>query len=92
MRCPRNHPKEGLRGGFGLTDNGAVELQTLTRAVSEGLEKDRSYTIKPEELNRVWPVSSREQEHKVREFAEAHGWNVFHYSHGVGAVLVKANR
>jgi hypothetical protein len=67
-------------------------MQTLERAVSDGLAKDRACTIKPEELDRLWPIPLREQEYKVREFAEAHGWDVFHYSDGIGAVLVKANR
>jgi len=67
-------------------------VQTLEKAISEGLERDISYTIAPEELNRVWPCSFREQEQKVREFAEARGWSLFHFSHGLGAVLAKAKR
>ncbi len=66
-------------------------MQTLERAVSEGLAKDQSYTIRSEELYRLWPVPWAEQERKVKEFAEAHGWRLFHYSHGIGAVLVKAD-
>ena len=64
-------------------------MELLVQHVESALKTQRHCFVRPEELQRVWPhVGEAHREEVVREFAQQHGWRVFSYNRGVGAMIV----
>ena len=67
-------------------------MEYLAREISEALRKSGHYTIRPGQLSRLWPAPPEEQEAKIKEFAERHGWQLYQYNYGVGARIVESKK
>ena len=64
-------------------------MEQLVQQVESALQTQTYCFVRPDELQRVWPhVDETHREQVVREFAHQHGWRVFSYNRGVGAMIV----
>jgi hypothetical protein len=63
-------------------------MEVLAKKIADGLKRAQTFTISPEELKLVWPVSFEEQEEKVRAFAQRNGWLLASFNHE-GAIIMK---
>jgi hypothetical protein len=68
-------------------------MQMLVQQIESTLQTEKHCFIRPDELQRVWPhVNDYDRETAVRVFAREHGWSVFTYARGLGAMIVPSHR
>jgi hypothetical protein len=69
------------------------EMESLIRKIEDRLQTHRSCRIFSPDVNRVWPMSSKEKSardqriEQIRQFAESHGWSVVIHDPGFQAVF-----
>lgn len=68
-----------------------MRVETMTREISEGVQKDGVYVIRDEDLRRLWP-DLRYRYLQVKDFAAAHGWRVFAYGDRRGAMFIRKGK
>jgi len=70
-------------------------MDLLTRRIEERLKIRKSCRVFGNELDRVWPPSSKEQLarqeriEQIREYAKSHGWSVVIHDSGLQATFRK---
>jgi hypothetical protein len=68
-----------------------MRLELVAKEISEAVQKDGAYIIRDAELRRIWP-DLRQRYIQLKDFAAAHGWRVFAYGDGRGAMIIPKGR
>ena len=79
-----NHDDAG-----GLERSPRKPMHLLAKNVAEGLKRNSTYIVSPEEISVVWPGPFAEQEQKVRGFAEQNGWQLSGFDRAIGALITR---
>jgi len=66
-------------------------METLEDQIAKALATDGVYLVEDEQLRRLWP-DNQHRYAQVKEFAARHGWRLFAYGHGRGAMFAKKGR
>jgi hypothetical protein len=66
-------------------------METLEDRIAKSLATDGVCLVDDEQLCRVWP-DSQHRYMQVKEFAALHGWRLFAYGQGRGAIFAKKGR
>jgi len=66
-------------------------MEPLENQITDALEKQGVYVVRDEELRQIWP-DPRHRYIQVKDFAAAHGWRLFAYGDGRGAMFAKKGR
>ena len=66
-------------------------MESLEHQINTALERQGVFVVEDEELRRLWP-DARHRYIQVKDFAAAHGWRLFAYSDGRGAMFAKKGR
>jgi len=66
-------------------------MESLADQITDALEKQGVYVVQDEELRRIWP-DTRNRYRQVKDFATSHGWRLFAYGDGRGAMFARKGR
>ena len=66
-------------------------MKSLADEITHLLERQGVCVIRDEELRRIWP-DGRSRYLRVKDFATSHGWRLFAYGDGRGAMFAKKGR
>ena len=66
-------------------------MKSLAHQITDALERQGVYVIRDEELRRIWP-DAKNRYLQVKDFANSHGWRLFAYGDGRGAMFAKKVR
>lgn len=62
-------------------------MRKLLQQIKRELKTAKHCAVYEEELSRVWPDDGKHRETKVARFAEAHGFRLRFYRHGLCAIF-----
>jgi len=66
-------------------------MESLAHQITDALERQGVYVVRDEELRRIWP-DAKNRYIQVKDFATSHGWRLFAYGDGRGAMFAKKGR
>ena len=65
-------------------------MKRLAATICKALEVTEHCAVDGQELARVWPSDGVTRQRLVEQFATEHGWTVYHYKDGFGAIFAKS--
>jgi hypothetical protein len=68
-----------------------MRVETVAREISEALQKNAVYLISDADLRQLWP-DLQQRYTQIKEFAAAHGWRLFAYGDGRGAMFIRKGK
>ncbi len=67
-------------------------MKILANRITQELKKRHECGVYEEELARLWPVSDKDREEKIRKFATEYGFRLRYYQPGLCAIFDKQAR